>query len=144
MQFKLQWHKGTAYHRFKGLTVQEVSGVPSHTSEMLNSTLSVFSVFSFKESIDFGISRNNYTLEKQRESSQGRFCCIFPCYQKLMVKPCISHVIKYTIRWESDGRKVSYVREKMGTNFPGSPNWMGFAAFFMLWKTDGETHAFPM
>ena len=36
-------------------------------------TLSVFSVFSFKESIDFGTSRKNNTVEKQPESSQSRF-----------------------------------------------------------------------
>ena len=29
MQCKLQWHKGTAYHKFKELTVQEVCIVPS-------------------------------------------------------------------------------------------------------------------
>ena len=39
-------------------------------------------VFSFKEAIDFGTSRNrkNNTMEKQLESSQGGFCCIFLCY----------------------------------------------------------------
>ena len=43
-------------------------------------TLSVFSVFYFTKSIDFVTSGNNYTVEKQTESSQGGFCCIFPCY----------------------------------------------------------------
>ena len=53
-----------------------------------------FFVFSFKESIDFGTSRKSNTVEKQPESSQSGFC--------------ISSVVtKYTIKWESDGRKVS-------------------------------------
>ena len=29
MQCKLKWHKGTAYHRLEGLTLQEVCRVPS-------------------------------------------------------------------------------------------------------------------
>ena len=43
-------------------------------------TSSVFSVCSFKKSPDFGTIRNNNTVEKQPESSQGGFCGIFPCY----------------------------------------------------------------
>ena len=42
--------------------------------------LTAFSVFSFKESPNFETSRNNHTVEKQHESSQGGFCCIFLCY----------------------------------------------------------------
>ena len=62
-------------------------------------TLSVFSVFSFKESIDFGTSRKNNTVEKQPDSLQSGFW-----WKKTMH----SHVVtKYTIKWESDGRKVS-------------------------------------
>ena len=29
MQHKLQWRKGTVYHKLEGLTVQDVCGVPS-------------------------------------------------------------------------------------------------------------------
>ena len=36
-------------------------------------TLSVFYVFSFKESLDFGTSRKNSTVEKQPERSQSEF-----------------------------------------------------------------------
>ena len=36
-------------------------------------TLSVFSVFSYKESIDFGTSSKNNTVGKQPESSQSVF-----------------------------------------------------------------------
>ena len=35
------------------------------------------------------------------------FCCIFLCYGKLMGKPCIFQVMKYTIGWKSNGKKVS-------------------------------------
>ena len=38
-----------------------------------------FSASSFKESPHSGTSRNNNTVEKQPDSSQGGFCCIFPC-----------------------------------------------------------------
>ena len=44
-------------------------------------------------------------------------------------KRCISHVVNYTIRCESDWRKVPICWGKMGANFPGSPNSMDFAAF---------------
>ena len=44
--------------------------------------------------------------EKQADSSQGGFCCISPCYQKLIEKAMHFPCSKYTIRWESDGRKV--------------------------------------
>ena len=42
----------------------------------------------------------------------------------LLGKPCVSHVMKYTIGWESDGRKVPIIRGKYGTNFQGSLNSM--------------------
>ena len=84
---------------------------------------------SIKESPDFGTTGRGDTVEKQPESSQGGFCCFFPCYWKLMGKLCISHVVKYTIGWESDGRKAPIFGESMGTNFLGSPNPMDFAAF---------------
>ena len=106
--------------------------------------LSVFSVFSFEESIDFRTRKN--TVEKQPERSQSGFW---------WEKPCISHVVtKYTIKWESDGRKVSIGQGKSGyqfprlsqfdgfycifpcygksmsTSFPGSPHTMGFVGYF--------------
>ena len=65
----------------------------------LKKEFTLFSVFSFKETIDFGRSRKNNTVEKRPESSQRGFW---------WEKPCISPVVtKYTIKWESDGRKVS-------------------------------------
>ena len=44
-------------------------------------------------------------------------------------KPCVSYVAKCIIRWEFDRRKVPICWKKMGTNLPGSPNSMDFAAF---------------
>ena len=38
-------------------------------------------------------------------------------------------MVKYTIRWECDIRKYPYVKEKMGTNFPGSLNSLDFTLF---------------
>ena len=61
--------------------------------------------------------------------------------------PCISHVIKYTIGWESNGKKSPILWEKYeyqfprfstyngfsrilpGTNFPDFPHSMGLAVF---------------
>ena len=50
---------------------------------------SLFYVFpgcSFKESPNFATSRKKNTVEKQTKSLHGEFCCIFPCYGKLMRK----------------------------------------------------------
>ena len=46
-------------------------------------------------------------------------------------KPCVSHVVKYTIKWKSDGRKVPicWGGGGIGTNFPSSSNLMDFTAF---------------
>ena len=50
--------------------------------------------------------------------------------------------MKYTIKWESNGKKRPCYGKSMSTSFPGSPNVIGFVTFPALWKTDGETHAF--
>ena len=90
--------------------------------------LSLFSVYSFKKSPDFGPSRiilwkNN--LGAHRVDFAAFFCAIKNWWEK----PCVSHVVKYTIRWESDGKKCTHpLGEKIGTNFPGSSNSMYFTA----------------
>ena len=38
--------------------------------------------------------------------------------------------------------KHPYVREKLSTDFLGSPNSMDFAVSLMLWESDGETMYF--
>ena len=49
-------------------------------------------------------------------------CCIFLCYGKLMGKwgnPCISQMIKYTVEWESNGKKAPVLWKKCEYQFPG-------------------------
>ena len=76
--------------------------------------------------------------------------------------PCISHVKKYTIAWESNGKKHPYYGKSMSINFPVSPHTMGFVrsyrepisqasliqwvwlSFPMIWEIDKKIHAFPM
>ena len=79
--------------------------------------LSLFSVYSFKKSPDFGPSRiilwkNN--LGAHRVDFAAFFCAIKNWWEK----PCVSHVVKYTIRWESDGKNVLIFRGKNGYQFP--------------------------
>ena len=52
-----------------------------------------FCAFSFKESIDFGTSRNNNTVEKQPESTQGEFCCNFPMPWKIDGETHVFHIL---------------------------------------------------
>ena len=92
-------------------------------------TLLVFSVFSFKVSIDFGTSRNNYTLENNENDHRVDFCAFYRAIRNWWEKPCILHVVKYTIRWESDGRKVSIRQSKMGTSFLEYPNLVDLTTF---------------
>ena len=59
----------------------------------------------------------------------------------------LSHVVKYTTIWKSDGKKLLIHWGKKGTNFLGSPNSMPnsmhFAAFsHAMGKIDGETMHF--
>ena len=49
--------------------------------------------FSFKESIHFGTSRNNNTVEKQPESTQGEFCCNFPMPWKIDGETNVFHIL---------------------------------------------------
>ena len=56
-------------------------------------------------------------------------CVAFFCaMENSWENPYISHMMKYTIGWESDGKKYSYYGKSMITNFPGSPHTMGFIA----------------
>ena len=53
--------------------------------------------------------------------------------------PCISHVMKYTIGWESDGKKYPHYGKYISTNFAGFPHTMGFVALsqcygVLMWK----------
>ena len=73
-----------------------------------------------------------------------------------------SHLMKYTIGWESNGKKHPYCGKIMSTNFAGSPHAMGFPgdygkpisqtfpirwvqlSFLMLWEINEKIHAFPV
>ena len=43
--------------------------------------------------------------------------------------PCISHMMKYTIGWEFDGKNYPYYRKSMITSFPDFLHTTGFVAF---------------
>ena len=54
----------------------------------------------------------------------------FSCtVESLWGNPCISHMLKYTIGWESYGKKHPYYRKSMSISFPDFPHTMGFVAF---------------
>ena len=57
------------------------------------------------------------------------FSSLFTSYKKLMRKPCISHMMKYTTGWESNEKSHPFYGQTMGTNFPGLPHSKGFAEF---------------
>ena len=45
--------------------------------------------------------------------------------------PCISHMIKYTIRWESNGKKAAIIWEKYEYQFPRLLPYHGFCCIFL-------------
>ena len=44
--------------------------------------------------------------------------------------PCIPHMLKYTIRWESNGKKAPVLWERYGYRFPRLPPYHGFCCIF--------------
>ena len=54
--------------------------------------------------------------------------------------PCISHAMKYTIGWESNGKNRPYFRKSMSTNYPGSLHTMGFVEYYR----EPISQAFPI
>ena len=62
-------------------------------------------------------------------------------WENWLENTCISHVIKYTIKWESNGKKAPILRQNYEYQFPRfSPYFL--LHFPVLWEIDGETHAF--
>ena len=61
-----------------------------------------------------------------------------------MKNPCISHMIKYTIGWELDGKKGPILWGKYEYQFYRFFHVMGLAYFPMLWEIDRKTHACPI
>ena len=105
--------------------------------------LPVFSACLFKELLQFWASRNNHTTEKQTESWQGEFCCLFRAIKNWWEKACISHVVKHIIRWESDGRKVPirWWRKWLPISQALPIRWVSLH-FLMLWEINGERDVF--
>ena len=76
--------------------------------------------------------------------------------------PYISHIIKYTIGSDSNGKEAPYSGKSMRTNLPDSPHTIGFVGFswkpisqaFPIWwvflpfpmlrEIDEKTHGFPI
>ena len=58
--------------------------------------------------------------------------------------PCISHMMKYTKRWESDGEKVPILGEKFDYQFPKFSPYDGFCCIFLYYrKLMGKPMHFP-
>ena len=47
--------------------------------------------------------------------------------------PCISHMMKYTKGWQSNGKNHLLYGKSMGTNFSGIPHSMGFIMLWEIW-----------
>ena len=58
--------------------------------------------------------------------------------------PCISHIIKFIIGWESNGKRAPILWEKYEYQFPRFSSYDWFFAFFVLWEIDGKIHAFSL
>ena len=78
------------------------------------------------------IEKSTHTMEKvykpMSRLSMG-FAIFFQAVGIWWENPCISHMMKYTIEYESNGKKAPYYGKSISTNFPGSPNMMCFVAF---------------
>ena len=58
--------------------------------------------------------------------------------------PCISHMMKYTIGWESDGKKLPILRDKYDYQFPMFSPYDGFCCMFPCYeKLMGKPKHFP-
>ena len=51
--------------------------------------------------------------------------------RNLWANPCISHTLKYTIGWESDGKKAPILWEKYEYQFPRLSQYHGFCCIFL-------------
>ena len=63
--------------------------------------------------------------------------------RNLWGNPCISHMLKYTIGWESDVKKPPILWEKYEYQFPRLSPYHGFCCN-VPWEICGETHSFPI
>ena len=59
-------------------------------------------------------------------------------------KTCISHVIKYPIKWESNGKEAPILYEKYEDQFPRFSQYDGFCCIFLYYeKLLGKPMHFP-
>ena len=58
------------------------------------------------------------------------FVAFFHTVENLLGNPCISHMLKYTIGWELDGKKAPILWEKYGYRFPRLSPYHGFCCIF--------------
>ena len=70
----------------------------------------------------------------------------FSCtMENLWGNPCISHLMKYTIRWESDAKNAPILWEQVWASiFQTFPIPWVLLHFPVLWRIYGETHASPI
>ena len=81
-----------------------------------------------------------------RLSPYQRFCCIafYRIVGNLWGNSCISHMLKYTIRWESDGKKAPILWEKYEYQFPRLSPYHGFCCILpYCGKFMGKPMHFP-
>ena len=78
--------------------------------------------------VSIGYGKNGYQFP--RLSQFDGFHCIFPCYGNWWGTPCISHIIKYTIECESNGKKAPILWEKYEYQFPRFSTYNVFCRIF--------------
>ena len=72
------------------------------------------------------------------------FVAFFHTVESLLGNPCISHMLKYTIGWELDGKKAPMLWEKYGYRFPRLSPYHGFCCIFpYCGKFMGKPMHFP-
>ena len=90
----------------------------------------------------FVLLRNHQILEQvetitlQKNNVRAHmvdFASTFRTTRNRWEKPCVSHVVKYTVRWESDGRKVPILWGKNGHQFPRLSQFDGFRSIFQCY-----------
>ena len=106
----------------------------------------------------------NYEYQFPRLSTYDGFCRIFPeinfsgfshsiglrlasishVLGNWQENPCISHMMKYTIGWDSNEKKHPYYGKSMTTNFPGFRRTMGFLGYYQksIFQTFPTPHGF--
>ena len=72
------------------------------------------------------ILRERYGYQFPRISQFDGFAAFSYAMGNWWGSPCISHKMKYTTGWETNGKKAPILSKSMSTNFPGFPHSMGF------------------